>query len=379
MSPTWAGSAMPCIVGPSGNEPRCLWNTGVIPKGMCAMEPSPHMKSTEDLPAERRPDDKGVRKVYTDGSALRAGTTVYAGWGVYDPEGVHTCHGPLIGVRQSADRAEVRALVQVAEAATSPVVVVSDNRYTVDTANRIICGDYACTEANQDLWDRFKANKRGVHNVEWIKSHMTPEQALEKGFSEDDRKGNEEADGLAKRRAEEHGYTGTQIGRAKRELGLARRVQDHLARSYVKYLGCDRVNDYFKECRRKKKTYERTKRIGRPPVNPASKGHDVRVEGSTQYCHKCGRVTKSKNPHKFWINHKCEPLEMVERYKSDGHRLELGGRTWTCARCGLEGRSMYRIQCEGGKRRGLSQRPAGDEPSAKRARRDAKSSPPPPG
>jgi len=296
---------------------------------------------------------------------------------VYDPEGVYTCHGPLIGVRQAADRAEVRALVQVAETATTPVVVVSDNRYTVDTASRIIRGDYACTEANQDLWERFKANRRGVQNVEWIKAHMTPEQALEKGFAEHDRKGNEEADRLAKKGAEDHGFTGAQIGKAKRELGLVRRVQEHLAKTYVKYLSCNQVTDYFKGYRRHKKTYERTKRIGRPPVDPASKGHEVKVEGTSQYCRNCGRVTRSKNPHTFWINNPCQALDLVESYKANGHRLDFGSKTWSCTRCGIEGRRMSRVQCEGGKRRGVSQRPAGGEPSTKRARLGGEFSQPP--
>ena len=141
----------------------------------------------------------------TDGSASTFGGTRYAGWGVYDYGGHYATRGPLVGTGQRVARAEVRALVEVAEAVGQDVVVYCDNEYAVNIANDIFEGRGIPDNQHKDLWDRFKGARQNVNEAKWIKSHMTKERAEAKGIPKVHRLGNERADEVAKAGAEEHG------------------------------------------------------------------------------------------------------------------------------------------------------------------------------
>ena len=75
-------------------------------------------------------------------------------------------------------------------------------------------------EAHHDLRERFIARAHVVKKTPWIKSHMSPEEARKRGFTEDQRLGNEGADELAKLGAKGHGYSAAQKSLAKRAIGL---------------------------------------------------------------------------------------------------------------------------------------------------------------
>eukprot|EP00972_Heterocapsa_arctica_P101181 14914280-Heterocapsa_arctica.AAC.1 len=69
------------------------------------------------------------------------GDSNYSGWGIWSPD-EHSLNenGPLKGVSQSSDRAEVRALVAALEKAEEDINVVTDNQYVRDTAQYIATG-----------------------------------------------------------------------------------------------------------------------------------------------------------------------------------------------------------------------------------------------
>ena len=334
-------------------EPKCFWRTGIATYSMTRMEASGPMAEVDCTVPAYVPHRGTTRTVYTDGSAEHAGSTTYAGWGVYDPEGHVTCHGALKGWEQTAAKAEVRALVAAAEAVQDQLVVYSDNKYVVDTANAIIKGESPEIDTHHDLWVRFKSRAHLVLRVVWIKSHMKPEDARRRGFTEQQRLGNEAADGLAKQGNEGHGYTRAQKAKAKRALGLVKRVQNHLASTYIKYINHSAVEVDSKLHRKPKLASVRTTRRGRPPQDPATRGHVVEEKGDAQFCRRCGRITRCKEKHTFWINKKCQPLPMVEDYKAKGHSLDFGVKYWACTRCEIEGKTLARGRCiPGGKRRG---------------------------
>ena len=85
-----------------------------------------------------------AKTVYIYGSAYSAGGTKFAGWGMWSADNADFCiSGPLVGRRQSSDRAEVRALVAAVESAEEVVDVVTDNMYVKDTAELIKMGGKA--------------------------------------------------------------------------------------------------------------------------------------------------------------------------------------------------------------------------------------------
>ena len=67
--------------------------------------------------------------------------TRYAGWGIWPEDSELVACGPVRGYDQSAARAEVRAIVAAAELAKGKVNVISDNKYVVQIANKIIRGE----------------------------------------------------------------------------------------------------------------------------------------------------------------------------------------------------------------------------------------------
>ena len=357
-------------------EPKCFWRTGLATYDMTRMDASAHMRMTDDVEHPWVPRRGADRILYTDGSYYTAGSSGYAGWGVYDPTGEASSYGALKGWEQTAAKAEVRALVAAVEPVHDYVCVYSDNQYTVNTANAIRRGEQPNIDAHHDLWDRFKARAHRVRDVIWIKSHMSPEQAQRRGFTEAQRLGNEGADELAKLGSEEHGYSPGQKSRAKRAIGLIKRVQIHMANTYVRYINNSAVKADSKYHRKPKLGVVRTKRRGRPPQDPATRGHLVEGDEHRQHCKRCGRITIAKDKHKFWVDHQCEVLPTYAKGLEKGHTLEVGSEgkrpRWTCSSCGLKGGALESRQCNGepgGKRRGGPQEAAEGRPGPpKRAR-----------
>ena len=140
----------------SGEITTSLALTGVVQADYCTLEPTEAMRRVESVG-----DIVGkVKTVYIDGSAYSAGGTKFAGWGMWSADNADFCIGrPLVGRRQSSDRAEVRALVAAVESAEDTVDVVTDNMYVKDTAEIIKMGGNA-GGAHRDLWARFSVRSQ---------------------------------------------------------------------------------------------------------------------------------------------------------------------------------------------------------------------------
>ena len=308
--------------------------------------------------------------MYTDGSASTFGGARYAGWGVYDYEGHYTAKGPVVGKEQTVARAEVRALVEVAEAVRQDVIVYCDNKYAVDASTDVLEGRGAVDNQHKDLWDRFAAASHYIKEVRWIKSHMTKETAEAKGVPEVYRIGNEMADVEAKAGAEEHGYTSRDKAEAKAKAGRVGRIQRHILDSYIKYLNCEAVIKDGKQHRAATRFRVRTQKRGRPKIAKDRHGHTIEGDEEAEFCRPCGRITKAADKHGFWIKNKCEPTKRLVDVRRCGHTIAPGGREGNCAHCDVRGRNLENRACNpgSGKRRGGPLQEGAGPPPVKRAR-----------
>ena len=94
-------------------------------------------------------------------------------------------------------------------------------------------------------------------------------------------------------------------------MGPVEKVQEHLVRTYVRYLGRGRVGDFTKQVgtRRRERT---NKTRGRPIIRPADRGHQVDKLSGRQYCLGCSRNTKSKTQQTLWKNNGCRPCPRMK-------------------------------------------------------------------
>eukprot|EP00972_Heterocapsa_arctica_P034938 5143706-Heterocapsa_arctica.AAC.1 len=111
-----------------------------------------------------------AKKVYIDGSSYKSGASNYSGWGLWSPDDQSfNEHGPLKGIMQSSDRAEVRALVAALEKSEGNIEIITDNQYVRDTAQYIasVCTVRKCKHS--DLWDIINNQIHKMTNIRWVK------------------------------------------------------------------------------------------------------------------------------------------------------------------------------------------------------------------
>jgi hypothetical protein len=160
--------------------------------------------------------EEGRKVVFTDGSCLEQSDERIrsAGCGVFVAQNHAWNVGfPLPGVVQSSELGEARAALHVLEAATVQRIDVEirlDNEMVVNTLQQIVRGEEVEYEKGSNIWKRAtEAIRRrkedgGVgHAVVWIPGHTSAEDERSGKISEENRKGNEEVDGLAKKGAAE--------------------------------------------------------------------------------------------------------------------------------------------------------------------------------
>ena len=91
----------------------------------------------------------------------------------------------------------------------------------------------------------------------------------------------------------------------------------------------------------------------------------------------CGRFIRAKGKKVFWVNWKCEPIDLIIKYRDKGHWLDFGDKHWKRLACGIEGKRLQSIACgqneqchkgAGGKRRGGPEVARRSSPPVKRAR-----------
>ena len=133
-------------------EPKCLWNTGHVPLGFLSWPVSHQMGDSWRGPGETHHRHQKDHEVFTDGGCRHGNSGMRAGFGVYWGEGhpLNT-HQALPGAIQTAQRAEVAALLWALQQAQSPIKVWSDSKYTVLTAQAAQAGRRHFA-SHPDLW-----------------------------------------------------------------------------------------------------------------------------------------------------------------------------------------------------------------------------------
>ena len=122
----------------------------MAPKGFTELPDSEAMRA--EIRHYEGPTDVG--EVYIDGSAYEVGWSVWA-----RGKPVFCDSGPVEGRRQTAARAEVRAVFEVLARAGGPVNVATDSKHVRNIAWKLQGGAEPPTGAHADLW-------RGIaHNM----------------------------------------------------------------------------------------------------------------------------------------------------------------------------------------------------------------------
>ena len=87
---------------------------------------------------------------------------------------------------QTAQRAEVMAVLKGLEAVKQCVLIVSDSKYVVDTLSKTKEEVLKCGAIHGDLWEAIWLHRDRIRGAVWIKAHQDREQALLGGWSEED-------------------------------------------------------------------------------------------------------------------------------------------------------------------------------------------------
>ena len=127
---------------------KCLWNTGNVGKGFVQCPQSKQMQEEEQMDRPTTLTQTHVITVFTDGGRVKGAGGTRAGYGIYWGEQDQRNESrALRGKPQTAQRAEVSALWRMLDRTTQKVEIMSDSKYTVDTANRILQNPGENTEA----------------------------------------------------------------------------------------------------------------------------------------------------------------------------------------------------------------------------------------
>ena len=112
---------------------------------------------------------------------------------------------PLEGTEQSVQKAEVVAVAHAIARVPKRVHLFVDNKYVLDTLVKVMHGGLPRTKKHCTYWQFILQHRDRIADATWIKSHMeTEEEAIAKGFTEEDRLGNQKADELANKGRDMH-------------------------------------------------------------------------------------------------------------------------------------------------------------------------------
>ena len=136
------------------------------------------------------------KEVFTVGGCRHGNSGTRAGFGVYWGEGhpLNT-HKALPGAVQTAQRAEVAALLWALQQAQSPIKVWSDSKYTVHMAHAAR-GGRRRFPSHPDLWESICVRLPLLDDIGWVKAHLNQAEAATQGFPGHIWQGNLRADTL---------------------------------------------------------------------------------------------------------------------------------------------------------------------------------------
>eukprot|EP00972_Heterocapsa_arctica_P082627 12174841-Heterocapsa_arctica.AAC.1 len=116
-----------------------------------------------------------------------------------------------------------------------------------------------------------------MKSIRWVKAHLNKENATKAEICFEDWFGNNEADIQARSGAAKHGYTESQKTAIKERVHLAKHVQEHMLRNYIRYIQHTLVReDAFNNNNIKGPP---TGKKGRHIIRPEQMGHEVQTCG----------------------------------------------------------------------------------------------------
>ena len=196
------------------------------------------------------------------------------------------------------------------------------------------------------------AHRENIHKLEkvtWIKSHCTAEQAAARGFTEEDRLGNDEADRLATQGLRMHDDDATMIRDYSLKKNTIHAIHKHILRQQTwlsehKLLTFGEEGEYYERITgEKRKRYEhKTPLIDRELKKiKRIEQHNVLNYGKYDACNKCGRKTQATNDLRTrqhqWAP-ACQALPTFRPFLDKGRDLKMVEGDWGCNRCGRTGK-----------------------------------------
>ena len=172
--------------------------------------------------------------------------------------------------------------------------IVTDNQYVRNTAQYLKTGGAVHKGKHYDLWTRINDNIWKMDSTRWVKAHLEKENLEKAGVVYEDWFGNDQADDQANKGAAKHNYTEEQKRAVRDKVTLTKRVQEHIMKTYIKYINRPEVKE--DSLNNKKIKGAPTGKRGRTNITSKDNGHAVQTNGTYEYCVLCGSSTKATHP-----------------------------------------------------------------------------------
>ena len=303
-------------------------------------------------------------EVFTDGAATHADVPQLrrAGWGVWVPECPRlSASEPLKGHCQTAQRAELRALVAALERTEGYARVWSDSRFVVTGAEDLARG-VVPRRQHSDLWHRASAVwKLGITEVSWVKAHLDWETASKRDISWNVWDGSRQADRLAGDGASAHAVAAADLERVLAARDACQRAQSWMAAALLQV-----AEQGPRPVQRRQRRQRGTRRRRRLQQGPPGDHAAVRAEANAWVCDDCGRRVKFSRGWRVWRTFPCRrrmrqvplegpvvpALEAAAAGRAAHDLRSQDGRTW-CTQCGRSIATRWRAKlgtwCSAGK------------------------------
>ena len=280
--------------GPVGG----MWLTGVVPRAFLSPTPSAEMHRP---PSWLDQATGPMEWVCTDGSCIDTPLGPRAGWGIY--AGPCQAHGgPLPGPRQTAQRAEVYALVQALRLLPRCGHVYTDSQYV---EGRVLAfgqaGYIPYVVAHRDLWCQALESWHPAIAVTWIKAHLDWPEAQQRGYPWHAWHGNSQADLLAGLGSKAHSDEAGQLREARKRQDLITLLHRHLGQTVLRAAKLVPRGQRARERHRPRRFRERPllRRLNPTPQvrtgsSAAAPGleHHWYHDGAFRRCSNCGRENR---------------------------------------------------------------------------------------
>ena len=253
------------------------------------------------------------------------------GWGltVRGPGGVEILSGSGgVPGRQTVPRAELFALLQVAQRTAGPIVIHIDASYVTKGWEKGPRHDH---RHHQDLWRTLWEELEGRRGfkVQKVKAHLKQEDVHRGIISQEAFDANNMADDLAGKAAERHQFPSHVYREMEERDSLARKVQLRLATILMEV--ASESSKPSREERQQLAAQRAADREARLRAALRGTGHAVQPAGLRFLCRVC-KTSRARRTAPRWLESQC-PGPPGPRVHSSHRVRVLRGLKW-CVRCG---------------------------------------------